>query len=78
KRMNEPEHLIHRYSLTNWMNPNYTRGTRVDASQLDKICRPVLMASYRGLLRIADPASASVDAAGTDSAEASESSSSDD
>lgn len=45
--MSAPEHLIHHYSLTAWMNPHY-RGTN-----LDKICQPALQTSYRGLVRTA-------------------------
>ena len=44
-RMSLPEHLIMQYGLTDWMNPMYRGG---DA---DKICKPALQASYRGLQR---------------------------
>ena len=45
-RMDKPEHLIIRYQLKNWMNPNYT------GSDPDQICRPPLCDLYTGLERI--------------------------
>lgn len=46
KRMDNPEPLIKKYNLRNWMNPNY-RG-----SDVEKMCHPGLQKSYSGgLLR---------------------------
>lgn len=46
KRMDNPEHLIIRYQLKEWMNPNYT------GSDPDQICRPPIADRYRGLVRL--------------------------
>ncbi|MBQ8934822.1 MAG: DNA primase [Oscillospiraceae bacterium] len=46
KRMDKPEHLIIRYQLKDWMNPNYT------GSDPDQICRPPIADRYRGLVRV--------------------------
>ena len=45
-RMDDPEPLIFEYQLDRWKNPVY-HGT-----DIDKICRPILMNSYRGLRRL--------------------------
>ena len=44
--MDDPEPLIFEYQLDRWKNPAY-HGT-----DIDKICRPILMNSYRGLRRL--------------------------
>lgn len=44
-RMDKPEPLIAKYSLTEWMNPNY-KGPDVNL-----VCRPALSSAYRGLER---------------------------
>ena len=44
--MSKPEYLIAEYDLRDWMNKSY-RG-----NDLDKICVPVLKATYNGILRI--------------------------
>lgn len=47
-RMDGPEHLIARYTVTEWMNPTY-QGKGL--SDLDKMCTPHLERQYRGVLR---------------------------
>ena len=47
-RMDAPEHLIARYTVTEWMNPTY-QGKGL--SDLDKMCSPHLERQYRGVLR---------------------------
>lgn len=54
-RMSAPEPLIAEYGLKNWMDPLY-RGT-----DPDKLCRPRLAVSYRGIQRIVPLAAASDD-----------------
>ncbi len=49
-RMDAPEHLIAEYDMESWMNPVYrVKGVR----DLDKLCKPALAASYRGIARTA-------------------------
>ena len=45
-RMNALEPLIAKYNLTDWMHPTYK------GPEIDKLCRPSLAASYRGLIRV--------------------------
>ena len=45
-RMNEPEHLIHEYGLSDWMSKAHK------GNNIDQLCMPNLSASYRGLQRI--------------------------
>lgn len=68
KKMSSPEHLIHRYSLTQWMNPTYSSKS----TDLDKICQPVLQTNYRGLVRTNQPATAVVSSGDADAVEADE------
>lgn len=44
--MDDVEPLIVQYNLTNWMNPNYK------GPDIKQICRPVIKATYRGLVRM--------------------------
>lgn len=44
-RMERPEHLIAEYNLVDWKNPT------CHSSDIDKICTPVLSATYRGIQR---------------------------
>ena len=45
-RMDDPEPLIATYNLEKWKNSAY-HGT-----DIDKICRPTIMNSYRGFRRL--------------------------
>ena len=47
--MDSAEPLIAKYNLENWKNPKYP------GYDVDKMCRPLLQVSYRGLQR-RDPA----------------------
>ena len=45
QQMKDPEPLIAKYDLTEWMNPGY-HGTDVN-----KLCVPDLKGTYKGLIR---------------------------
>ena len=44
-KMDKPEPLIFDYKLEDWYNPNYK------GNDINKICKPVLKSSYRGIVR---------------------------
>lgn len=45
-KMDKPEPLIFDYKLEEWRNPNYS------GNDVNKICQPVLKATYSGILRV--------------------------
>lgn len=45
-KMNVSEQLILEYKLKNWMNPT------CDQSDIEKVCKPILQKSYRGIERV--------------------------
>lgn len=54
-RMDDVEYMIATYELRGWYNPAYS-APKSGMPDLDKLCRPILSTSYRGLTRTAPPA----------------------
>ena len=46
KRMDKPELLIATYNLNDWKNPMY------HGNDMNKMCKPILQSTYKGLLRV--------------------------